>query len=164
MKFSILFLYSVVFLGKPGQSQLVGQQDSVLPKLVASVKDDGMTMESSSGRRAFEPTPVCMSLGETANACLDRKPGCPSCLANLEPADASCEAAKNFFCLGAGGCQECAGCELVTEAYFRCELPFINSSCPRLDCNFGIVPCFGELPIIGPIFNLLFGWLVNIFN
>jgi len=158
MKFSILFLYSVVLLGKAGQPQLVGQQDSVQPKMVAGVKADGMV-------RALQRFPACQSLGEAADACVLPKLGCFDCIEKeIAKPDVTCEAVENYLCLGAGGCQECAGCELLLEAYFRCQLPFKVSGCPRLDCNFGIVPFFGELPFIGQIFNLLFGWLVNIFN
>ena len=63
-----------------------------------------------------------------------------------------------------GACPSCDPCRLKMEAAYKCDNQYDCSTRPRLDCNLGIVPVLGELPLIGIIFNLLFGWLINIFN
>jgi len=141
----------------------VGEQDLVL----AGDKADGMTMNSasSSGLRALQ-SPLCTSAFNTFNVCTASKAGCDECIGDLNDNQANtCTGYTALACLTAGGsCPQCAGCELAIEAYYRCDISVVFPTCPRLDCNLGIIPFFGEIPIIGIVINLLFGWLYNFFN
>jgi len=135
MKFSILFLYSLVFLGKHGLS-----------------------------------IPLCQPEYSSLFSCFSSQSdaACFSCVREsiLDIFPRTCDGYTGV-CLTAVRCG-CSDCERELEDYLGCELQNQPElTCPPLDCNFGlnyVIPFFGELPFIGPILNLLFGWFFYLFS
>lgn len=159
MKLGIIFFflyYSVVFLGQRGLSQA---EAVLLPKRFAAVVDN------KAGFRVLQPS-GCLDEYATYINCVGSGTGCETCIFNQLTAE-SCSGFSDGICAAAGGsCRpECDGCERDIEAYWRCDIAVrFPTDCPRLDCNLGNVPFLGEIPIIGWLFNFLFGWIWNLFN
>jgi hypothetical protein len=106
----------------------------------------------------------CDALFEESRACKSAQ--CQQCTDSLfDQLGTNCTQYATSACrVLTGACPSCDPCRLKMEAAYKCDNQYVCSTRPRLDCNLGIVPVLGELPLIGIIFNLLFGWLINIFN
>ena len=152
MKFVIFILSSLTLFAGPSLCE-----NAVSEEFEKSVK--GARLRGLQDSR-------CLALFAEGNACARLRPGCLECENSIfDQLGTSCTEYATSACSALGGaCPTCDPCRLKLEAAYKCENQYSCTTQARLDCNLGIVPFLGELPLIGIIINLLFGWLVNIFN